>query len=365
MPKNFSVLVLELHPYHTHNFSIYSNLLPSLVCRNTVNIEYYVNPEVVDGLIYPEKQHLHRLLPSVFWDRMLSKFRLRTAYIILLVKLLCILKRIDCVVLNTLESTTDKRVFRSINTKLKIAVVHNPKVIDVKREKNALYFCMNEYVFQGMNNSAPLDGYFLSYFKPMEFKKTVMSETLTIGVPGGVSFDRRDYHFLIQVCLKLAECEKPEREIIFNLIGDIGMKDGPEFRRLTEKNGINKYFRFHEELDDSQFNREIYECELLMPLIGDANTRYRSIKNTATLSHSARYHKPLLLQLEDAKCWGIPQHSCFIYSGLNDLTELLSQSKVVDREIKDTYQAHIEKKIEKNKNLLSRLGERFFTPGKF
>jgi len=248
MPKNFSVLVLELHPYHTHNLSIYSNLLPSLVYCNTLNIEYYVNPKVIDSLIYPEKQHLHRLFPSVFWDKMLAKFRLRTAYIILLVKLLCLLKKTDCVVLNTLESTADKRIFRSINTKLKIAVIHNPDVIDVKREKNALYFCMNEYVFQGAKNSAPLDGYFLSYFRPMEFNETVTSEVLTIGIPGGISFARRDYLFLIQLCLKLAEHENSERKIIFNLIGDINMKDGPEFRRLTEKNNIDKYFRFHEGL---------------------------------------------------------------------------------------------------------------------
>jgi len=99
-----------------------------------------------------------------------------------------------------------------------------------------------------------------------------------------------------------------------------------------------------------------------MPLIGDTNTRYRSIKNTATLSHSARYHKPLLLQLEDAKCWKIPQQSCLIYADINDLAKLLCQSKSADEKIKNAYQSHIKKKIEKNRNLLNRIGKRFFMP---
>ena len=358
MSRNLSVLVLELHPYHTHNFSVYSNLLPSLFHCSNVSIEYCVLPEVIDNLVFPDKKLVHGLFPSKTWQAVLSKIRLRSVYLILLIRLLSFLKKIDCVILNTLESAADKRIFRSINTKLKIAIIHNPGAIKIKREKNALYFCMNEYIFDEIAGLALLDGYLLSYFRPVEFPVRVKQDDLIIGIPGSVSFNRRDYYFLIEVCLMLAQQEKPGKKIVFNIIGDIRDKDGKELRRLIEERKLGRYFRFHEEIDDKEFSREVYECDLLMPLLGEAHARYRSVKNTATLSHSARYNRPLLLRKMDAECWDIPLDGCVIYDEADDLAELLMGMDSVSDDISSAYQRYINAKISKNRELLSEFGKR-------
>jgi hypothetical protein len=211
---------------------------------------------------------------------------------------------------------------------------------------------MNDYVYQNARDK--LDGYFLSFFKPFEFEYEETDNAVILGVPGGVSFERRNYDLLLDVCAGW-QGGAQSVNVKFNIVGNINSHDGKVLRQRVADEHMERFFLFHDRLDDRAFSREISRCDYLLPLIGPMQSQYLKGKNSATLSHAARYSKPLIITEESMHEWSVPQECCVTYTDVVNLRETLSQLKKCDAALINNFSQYIESKVDENRQLLTAL----------
>jgi len=344
------VVVVELNKYHTETFPIYENLLPAFLHTASVECHYYCHADkaaelrgvygritaIVSGLGYFVLRNLQLRAPFFRW------------------KIQRLVRQLgaDVVVFNSIEPERNYRVFKGVEAKRKIAIVHNPATLPhTPKAPNEEYFVLSEIVYNKFKATLPLRGYMLPYFKPYPTApEAPRGEGMMIGVQGLVNFNRRDYDFLIELC-KLLQA-KDAGGIIFNIIGSNNKKGGKRLREQIAAFGLERYFLLHETLDDAAFFGEVEKCDLLMTLLGPKQRHYFEDKTTATFSHAAAYNKPMLLSRENALAWGLDDTTQYCYDDLADCAEIVCRLGGLSVR-KANFLAWREEELAKNRALLA------------
>ncbi len=344
------VIVFELLPFHAHNLCLHSHLLRILSGHNNFDIKYYLHPQLLaDNTYFQNSDSVSATVSSALLQPLL-KCRLLKPWLITKFRWIVATSKPDIIIFNSLEPGLGMALFKQLRNIPRIALVHNPERIPANNDNNALLLCMNRYIFN--HYKSKIDGYCLSFFGPKIDGDKRKDQMLIIGIPGGVSFNRRDYRFLLETARILKNRQDITYDIRFNIIGSILEKDGPSLLELVHKHDLNDYFYFHNTVSDREFVRAISECDALLPLITDDRSPYFVMKNSATFSHSARYAIPMIMTERNAAAWAIPSTACVIYNNHKTLADALITLKRNIPAIKSHYETVIEQSISENKSHL-------------
>jgi hypothetical protein len=349
-----NILVFEFFPFHAQNFPMYERWLPVLLRSACPTIRYYAHPALLQDLCFPPRDRLVAIPPSRYWRRLLSRTGGMWAIHEAFVRREIRRHRPHCVVLNTVEAGRSVQLLARLQGVRKIALLHNPDKLILERRADTRYLCMNDYIFHNLHSHVPLDGYMLSFFPPVSFSDTVANAVPVVGVPGGVSFKRRDYPMLVEIAREW-RARPPVRHAVFNIISEVGFKEGAKLRDRVEEAGVGKFFRFHARLTDADFARQIYESDYLLPLVGGVDPSYLREKNSATFSHAARYGKPMLLTGAEAEAWEVPRSACGVYEDREQLRRLLEQVADLGPAWQQPFRDHVAAKLERNREALARI----------
>lgn len=349
--KSKKIFIFEFFPFHAHNLCLHPHLMKMIFADTEFELRYFLNPTLFKENTYIPKKHSATCIASTKTMHVLRKLKLLKIWLIIKFYFYVKISRPDIIIFNSLENGISLELFRLLAKTHKIALVHNPENIALEKDKYSIQLSMNKYIYEHFRSK--LDGYCLSFYgtetKPNRIKK---NDTFTIGVPGSISFSRRNYELLVDIAKKLSLSTHKHHKVIFNIIGGINEKDGPKLQSLINKLDIREYFIFHAKVSDEEFIQAIYESDALIPLITEKNSPYFSIKNSATYSHSARYTKPMIIPRENADAWHIPYDCCITYEKCDDLVEKLLTIKDDIPNITANYQTLIEKMLWENQNHL-------------
>lgn len=349
-----TLLVVELNSFHLELLPMYRPLLPSLFGEQ-LDIRYVVLPTLVDRARDIVGNGADALSPR--WLKYVLPLKpLRAIYYVRRIQQLIDRIQPAAVLFNTIEPVAYFRVFRQIRHHLKIGVVHNPKRegIDYSpRASGELIFCLHDYNYHLLEPDKPVDGYFSPFFKYREVDTAPRSNRpLEIAVQGVISFNRRDYTSLLSLCEHVTR-HSGVGDIVFNIVGDARLRDGPTLVRLVRERGLGEWFRFHAGLSDSQFFDELAQADFLMPLLNARSDSYAgAAKVTAAYGHSGAYRTPMILDRETADLWGIPDDACLAFERLDDLADRLASAAGERAEMATRYGRLIEQKIHQNRSFL-------------
>lgn len=347
-----NVLVFEFFPFHAQNFPMYEHWLPLLTGEQRLNIRYYAHPDLMRDLAFPEPERLQPIPPSPVWRKRLPSLRLQWFLHERFLRTQVRRHQAAWVVLNTAEPGYSAGLAARLNGVNKLLIAHNPERLGWQRRPDTFVFCMNQYIYRSLRERVALDGYLLSFFPPERFTDTVINAVPVVGVPGGVSFKRRDYALLLDTAKEWGRDSAPG-QAVFNIISEVDFKDGRRLWEQVHEAGLARHFRFHHRLTDRAFARQVYECDYLLPLVGNADKSYLREKNSATFSHAARFAKPMLLTAEEAAAWEVPAEACGIYRGAADLRQLLAQVQPGTTAMHAAFRQHVAAMIEANRDLLA------------
>lgn len=349
-----TVLVLELNSFHLELFPMYRRLLPALLGERP-DIRYFVLPGLAErarDIVGPGVQALN---PS--WLRFVVPSKsLRARYYQRRVQHLVDVIRPHAVVFNTIEPAPYLQVFRHIQHPLKVGIVHNPRREGMSyetRSSEELVFCLHDYNYRLLAQDKPVDGYLSPFFKYRNVDAVTPREgPLEIAVQGIISFNRRDYPFLISLAERIAR-GGATRPIVFNILGDARRRDGPRLRRLVADHGLDQQFRFHVGLPDGEFFDQLCRATYLMPLLNAQSDSYAgAAKVTAAYGHSGAYGIPMILHRDTAHLWEIGDDACLAFDGFVDLADRLAQDRVDRAALTTRYQQLISQKIRRNERML-------------
>ena len=352
-----TAFVLELNSFHLELLPMYRALLPALFGAPPL-LRYFVLPTLVERARDVVGDDVVRVNPS--WVRYALPWKpLRARYHQWHIQRMIDAANPDAVVFNTVEPAAFFQVFRQISHPLKIGVVHNPKRegIDYQpRDKSELIFCLHDYNYHRLETDKPVDGYFSPFFKFRAVDTVPRAHgPLEIAVQGVISFNRRDYPMLVSLCEGLS-ARSVSRRIVFNILGDASLRDGPTLQRLVRDRGLDEWFRFHTKLSDKGFFDELGRAHWVMPLLNARRDSYvGAAKVTAALGHAGAYGIPLILPLDTAELWGIPAEACVAFDGPDDLAQRLAEG-LADRDAAARrHRQLIESKIRANCSFLEQL----------
>ena len=348
------VLVFELNSFHVEVLPTYPALMPSLF-GDRLDIDYFVLPALANRVRAAIGAHVHRLnsphlryvLPTKPFRAQYYRWRIQR-----MVDHLCP----DAIVFNTLEPRPYFRVFQQLDHPLKIGIVHNPRRIGadyLSRGSAEMIFCLHDYNYSSLKKDGLVDGYVSPFFKfldvPLEPAPTTHVEIVVQGV---ISFSRRDYAMLIDVADRLTGVS-PSSRVVFNILGDADIRDGPLLKQMVAERGVRDFFRFHSWLPDEEFFRTLQRARYVMPLLNPVSGAYAGTsKVTAAFGHSGAYGIPLLLHRETATQWGVPQSACVTYSSPDELETVLTHGVDDDGARASAYRTVIAEKISKNRRML-------------
>lgn len=347
-----NVLVFEFFPFHAQNFPMYEHWLPLLTGEAKLNIRYFAHPALMRDLAFPSADRLQAIPPSPAWRKRLPSLRLQWFLHERFLRAQIHRHRAQWVVLNTAEHGYSAAMAARIDGVQKLLIAHNPERLGWQRRADTAVFCMNQYIYRSLCNRMPLDGYLLSFFPPQHFSDPVANPVPVVGVPGGVSFKRRDYGLLLDTAKAWRHGPAPG-QAVFNIISEVDFKDGRRLWEQVHEAGLERHFRFHHRLTDQDFARQVYECDYLLPLVGNADKSYLREKNSATFSHAARYAKPMLLTGEEVAAWEVPADACGIYRDAADLAQLLAGLQPGVTAMHGAFARHVAGMIEANRRLLA------------
>ncbi len=178
---------------------------------------------------------------------------------------------------------------------------------------------------------------------------------LEIAVQGVISFNRRDYPFLVALCERLAQ-RAPREEFVFNILGDVRLRDGPRLVRMVQERGLADRFRFHPGLSDRQFFDELSGADFIMPLLNAQRDSYAgAAKVTAAYGHSGAYGIPMILHRDTAELWDITDEACLRFDRRADLVDRLAGGVSDRAAMAVRYREVIAQKVEQNKAFLQML----------
>ena len=224
-----TVLVIELNSFHLELLPMYQPLLPHL-CGPEIRIRYLVIPSLLDRAQAIVGDRAEKANPRWLKYSLPSK-TLRARYYRRRIQRLVDRLQPAAVVFNTVEPVAYFSVFRHVRHPVKIGIVHNPKRegIDYSpRRSGELIFCLHDYNYHLLRKDTPVDGYLSPFFRYREADSARRPDgRLEIAVQGVISFNRRDYPFLVALCERLAQ-RAPRKEFVFNILGDVRLRDGPQ-----------------------------------------------------------------------------------------------------------------------------------------
>lgn len=328
---------------------MYEHWLPVLAGNTQLNIRYFAHPDLMRDLAFPKAERIAPIPPSSAWRKRLPSTRMQWFLHERFLRAQIRQHRADWVVVNTTEHGYSAALAQRTKGVKKILIAHNPERLGWQRQSDTWVFCMNEYIYRSLRDRVPLDGYLLSFFPPVHFTDPVLNAVPLVGVPGGVSFKRRDYGTLLELARSWG---KEAGAAVFNIISEVNFKDGRRLWQQVHDAQVERHFRFHQRLTDRDFARQVYECDYLLPLVGNADRSYLREKNSATFSHAARYGKPMLLTAEEAAAWEVPAPACGIYYDAASLGRLLDARRTGITAMHEGFVQHVAKMIDTNTRLL-------------
>lgn len=328
---------------------MYEHWLPLLTGNTQLNIRYFAHPDLMRDLAFPEAGRLAPIPPSAAWRKRLPSTRAQWFLHERFLRAQIRQHRADWVVVNTTEYGYSAAMVQRTTGVKKILIAHNPERLGWQRQGDTSVFCMNEYIYRSVRDSVALDGYMLSFFPPVRFTDPVINAVPLVGVPGGVSFKRRDYGTLIELARSWGS---GAGAAVFNIISEVDFKEGRRLWQQVHDAKLERHFRFHHRLTDRDFARQVYECDYLLPLVGNADRSYLTQKNSATFSHAARYGKPMLLTDEEAAAWEIPAPACGVYGDAAGLGRLLGKQRPEITPMHEAFVQHVASMIDANERLL-------------
>ena len=352
------LLVLELNSFHLELLPMYERLVPSLFGGGPVTADYFVLPAFVEQTKSAVGGHVHALnIPALRFA--FPTKRSRALYYRWKIQRLVDQLRPRAVIFNTVEPPAFLQVFRRIQHPLKIGVVHNPRRPGIdyhRRGSGELIFCLHDYNYQLLQEDEPVDGYLSPFYRYLNVAAVTRAEDFTeIAVQGVISFNRRDYPMLVDLSRRLVQRSR-RPPVIFNILGDASLRDGPRLQRLVQQRGVAEWFRFHVGLPDREFFGQLARAHYVMPLLKPDDSTYAgSAKVTLAYGHSGAYGVPLILHRRTATVWGIPDDACVTYDKIDDLADRLVYGLGDRAALAAKYRAMIATKIEQNRVCLQRL----------
>lgn len=328
---------------------MYEHWLPLLTGKSEINIRYFAHPELMRDLAFPRPDRLQSIPPTSAWRKRLPFNRLQWFLHERFLRAQIQRHQAEWVVLNTAERGYSAAMAERVEGVKKLLIAHNPERLGWQRRSDTFVFCMNQYIYRSLRERVPLDGYLLSFFPSERFSDPVTNAVPLVGVPGGVSFKRRDYALLLEIAQSWGSSAGPA---VFNIISEVDFKEGRRLWDQVHEGGLERHFRFHHRLTDRAFARQVYESDYLLPLVGNADKSYLREKNSATFSHAARYGKPMLLTREEAVAWEVPSEACGIYLDAAGLGRLLAELQPGMTVMHECFTRHITKMINTNERLI-------------
>ena len=215
------LLVFELNSFHVDLLPMYTQLFPAAFGDDHLDVQYFVLPRLVKrarGFVGDGVRELNS--PMLRW--VLPSKRLRSFYYRRRVQWIVDRSDATAVVFNTIEPVAYFRVFRSLRHPLKLGVVHNPhrEGIDYEpRPANEIVLCLHDYNYRRLEAEKPVDGWLSPFFRGGGMPRgATPADTTEIAVQGVVSFNRRNYRMLVDVCREFANTPHPP-SILFNILG--------------------------------------------------------------------------------------------------------------------------------------------------
>ena len=355
------LLVVELNSFHFAILPMYEALLPSLFGGDTVTADYYLLPGFVDRAKYAVGPSVYPLNTPVLRFALPTK-PLRSFFYRARIQRLVDRLKPDAVVFNTVEPPAFLEVFRRVNHPLKIGVVHNPKRAGIDyqhRRQGELIFCLHEYNYRLLEKDKPVDGYLSPFYKYRTVDVREKSDDrLEIAVQGVISFNRRDYPGLVDLGRQLIQRPLTSR-VIFNILGDASLRDGPRLKQLVSQHGLKDLFRFHVDLPDSEFFNQLARSDYMMPLLHPNEHTYEgAAKVTMSYGHSGAYGIPLILHRRTARLWGVPDDACVAYDDMDEVVAfLVAHGRDSGDDMRRRYRALIDDKIAENHVFLRQLSQ--------
>lgn len=343
------VLVFELNNYHTETFPIYEHVLPKLFGEEAMTFEYYVLPQKqADVATFYEKSNAICSRVIFFFIR---KLQLRRLYYTWKINRIVKETGADIVVFNSVEPDRNLKVFSGIEAPLKIGVMHNPGKIAYQKGANERLFVLNKNVFDKYRERLALDGFILPFYHPRSLSTLEKKSGQTlIAVQGLVKFNRRDYGLVVDVAKALKR--RGQSHIRFNIIGNIGTKDGQKLKERIRTEGLEEYFILHGFLHDREFLEEVAKCDYIMTALSPAYDQYFTDKMTASFSHSATFRIPMILSGQNAAAWGIPDEAAVVYDTIDEMVAKLLEEGYETRA--ERYRSYVAKMIDNNLEELKR-----------
>ncbi len=350
------VLVFELNNYHTENFPLYEELLPSLL-DDSVTCSYYVVPSKVAELrdVYDD---VKPVAGNVWWYLM-RKLKLRRLFLAKHIDAIIAREGADVIVFNSAEPEENYGIFKQLTfSGIKLTVFHNPLHKEFDKGPGEYNFVLGDQVYAHVKEQKEhIDGYFLPYFQRFPLEGISRDpDALTIAIQGWINFKRRDYPFLIEAAKELKA--KGIGKIRFDIIGSMNNKGGKQLVSMVRSNGLEEYFIFHDKLDDFAFFTRVASSDYVMTLLGEAQKSYYQDKLTGSLTQSASIGVPLILSRDNADAWRLDDGNALVYDDLADLVEKLRTAKADYTRIQSAYTAHIGELIEENRRFLKRMDVR-------
>ena len=353
------LLVFELNSFHVDLLPMYTQLFPAAFGDDHLDVQYFVLPRLVKrarGFVGDGVRELNS--PMLRW--VLPSKRLRSFYYRRRVQWIVDRSDATAVVFNTIEPVAYFRVFRSLRHPLKLGVVHNPhrEGIDYEpRPANEIVLCLHDYNYRRLEAEKPVDGWLSPFFRGGGMPRgATPADTTEIAVQGVVSFNRRNYRMLVDVCREFANTPHPP-SILFNILGDSTIRDGPALRESVVRHRLERFFRFHRWLSDTEFTEQLQRADYIMPLLHQDEGQYSAnAKVTLAYGNSGAYGIPLLLHRDLATEWGLPDDTCVTYAGVDELAQTLAQSLRDDMAAHAScYRQFVDAKIRENRDFLRRL----------
>ena len=202
-----------------------------------------------------------------------------------------------------------------------------------------------------------VDGYLSPFFKYRDLPtEDLGNDPIEIVVQGVISFNRRDYPMLIDLCRQLSD-RPPQPRVVFNILGDADIRHGPRLRQMITDHRLDVLIKVHSWLTDAEFFRELQRAHYVMPLVApDAGPYASGAKVSASYGHSGAYGKPLILHRATAELWGIPDNACVTYTDQVDLSQALLHLDGWAERTRQ-YRAVIDDKIRENQAFLRSLAD--------
>jgi len=351
------VVVVEPHGYHTFFLRMYAELLPSLLGTDELDIRYIVRRKLVESTRALLGPGALVESPGVGPVDLGPGNPVGSAWFKFRVSALIRRHAPDVLIFNTLDSGPAQTLFRRLPADVKVGLLHNPHALRSWRPgAGELIACLHRHDYEAMRDALPITTYFSPYFLPEYQRQQPKEDTLLrVAVGGVISFDRRDYELLVQVAALLAARGVVD-QVVFDIVGESKIRDGPRLRRLVEAGGLGDFFQFHSGLTDGEFFQRLSDADFICALVHPRKGPYGKGKVSAAYGNSGALGRPLLIHGAVARRIHLPESVCATYEDADDLVGIILSGRALAEELTAPYRKYVLGELAANRDHLSRVG---------